>query len=125
MNVDSYLKVNFLSLIVLVIGLHTSIAAWAEEPGEQSAEGVSEDQFKTMSGMSVLGNNEAPKSLVIVPWKSSQIGDGIGIVESLDNRPMSVDRDVFSRQLNYYRIRTEGATDPDWSVSDDLKVGGR
>ena len=25
-----------------------------------------------MSGMSVLGNDEAPKSLVIVPWKSSK-----------------------------------------------------
>ena len=24
---------------------------------------------KTMSGMSILGNEEAPKSLVIIPWK--------------------------------------------------------
>src|SRR5262245_5657596 len=30
---------------------------------------------KTLSGMSILGNQEAPKALVIVPWKSSQLGD--------------------------------------------------
>lgn len=68
--------------------------------------GISEEA-KTLSGMSVLGNNEAPKALVIVPWKSSQIGDGIGIVESLSNRPMPIDRDVFGRELEYYLIRTE------------------
>ena len=70
----------------------------------QDGEGVP-DQVKTLSGMSVLGNNEAPKSLVIVPWKSSEIGDGIGIVDSLSNRPMPVDRDVFARELDYYHIR--------------------
>ena len=28
-----------------------------------------------MSGMSILGNEDSPKSLVLVPWKSSQLGD--------------------------------------------------
>lgn len=74
---------------------------------------------KTLSGMSVLGNNEAPKSLVIVPWKSSQIGDGIGVVDSLSNRPMPVDRDVFNRELNYYRIRT---FDPDPAAFEDAQI---
>jgi hypothetical protein len=82
-----------------------------------------EEQFKTMSGMSVLGNNEAPKSLVIVPWKSSQIGDGIGVVDSLSNRPMPVDRDVFTRELKYYRIR---ADDRGVSTrSEDVELGSR
>ena len=77
-----------------------SFLAQAEEAGP-------EQQTKMLSGMSVLGNNEAPKSLVIVPWKSSQIGDGIGIVDSLRNRPMPIDREVFGRELEYYHIRTE------------------
>ncbi|MEM8768778.1 MAG: hypothetical protein AAGE43_15125 [Pseudomonadota bacterium] len=73
----------------------------AEEVPAEEAAGA-----KTLSGMSVLGNNEAPKALVLVPWKSSQIGDGIGVVESLSNRPMPIDRDVFSRELSYYHLRT-------------------
>lgn len=59
-----------------------------------------------MSGMSILGNDEAPKSLVIVPWKSSQLGDTPGIARLLDDATQPVDRDVFMRELNYYGIRT-------------------
>lgn len=87
-----------------------------------AAEGTSET--KTLSGMSVLGNNEAPKALVLVPWKSSQIGDGIGVVESLSNRPLPVDRDVFGRELDYYRIRT-GSPDLDRNDADGFSVGTR
>ena len=55
-----------------------------------------------MSGMSILGNQEAPKSLVIVPWKSSEIGNGIGVSRALDTRIRAVDKDVFMRELKYY-----------------------
>lgn len=112
-----------LRLVMLVTGLvlagTVSVPAYAEEAAANGKE-----QFKTLSGMSVLGNNEAPKSLVIVPWKSSQIGDGIGVVDSLSNRPLPVDRDVFGRELHYYELRTNGdnkAADG----SDSLAVGSR
>lgn len=71
-----------------------------------------DEQFKTMSGMSVLGNNEAPKSLVIVPWKSSEIGDGIGVSNALDDRAVPVDREVFAREIDYYSIRTNDGSEP-------------
>jgi len=61
---------------------------------------------KAMSGMSILGNQEAPKSLVIVPWKSSEIGNGIGVSRALDTRIRAVDKDVFMRELKYYAIRS-------------------
>ena len=93
--------------------------------GDDQPAAVSDDQFKELSGMSVLGNNEAPKSLVIVPWKSSQIGDGIGVVESLSNRPMPVDRDVFARELHYYELRTDTPSDVGRDDSVDLRVGTR
>ena len=64
---------------------------------------------KSMSGMSILGNQEAPKSLVIVPWKSSEIGNGIGVSRALDTRIRAVDKDVFMRELKYYGIRSGGA----------------
>jgi hypothetical protein len=61
---------------------------------------------KALAGMSILGNQEAPKSLVIVPWKSSEIGNGIGVSRALDTRIRAVDKDVFMRELKYYAIRS-------------------
>lgn len=62
---------------------------------------------KALSGMSILGNQEAPKALVIVPWKSSQLGDSLGIAKTLDDGRQPVDKEVFMRQLRYYEIRAK------------------
>jgi hypothetical protein len=73
--------------------------------GEEQVAGTSPDTPRTMSGMSILGNEEAPKSLVIVPWKSSRLGDDPSLTDSLDDRARPVDREVFERELRYYGIR--------------------
>lgn len=59
-----------------------------------------------MSGLSILGNEETPKELVIVPWKSSQLADAPGISRLLDDSTQPVDKDVFMRELAYYGLRT-------------------
>ena len=61
---------------------------------------------KKLSGMSILGNQEAPKALVIVPWKSSAIGDTLGLNDNLDDSRRPVDKEVFLRELRYYEIRS-------------------
>jgi len=58
-------------------------------------------------GMSILGNQDAPKSLVIVPWKSSELGNSPGIAPMLDDSRQPIDREVFMRALRYYEIRSE------------------
>ncbi len=58
-------------------------------------------------GMSILGNQEAPKALVIVPWKSSELGASMGIAPMLDDSRQPVDREVFLRALSYYEIRSD------------------
>src|SRR5438445_6064676 len=60
-------------------------------------------------GMSILGNQEAPKALVIVPWKSSELGNGPGVSTLLDDSRLPVDKEVFMRTLRYYEIRSETA----------------
>lgn len=70
------------------------------------AQGKSDGGDKALSGMSILGNQEAPKSLVIVPWKSSELGDTLGLAESLDDARQPVDKQVFMRELSYYEIRS-------------------
>ena len=69
----------------------------------QAQEAAEKD--KRLSGMSIVGNDDAPKSLVIVPWKSSALGDALDVSRGLDDGRQPVDRDVFMRELNYYQIR--------------------
>jgi len=64
------------------------------------------DQPKELSGMSIVGNDEAPKSLYIVPWKSSEIGVETSLDMLLNKGDMPVDRDVFMRQLEFYEVST-------------------
>jgi hypothetical protein len=59
-----------------------------------------------LSGMSVLGNEDSPKSLALVPWKSSQLGDMPSVSRLLDTSTQPVDKDVFMRELSYYDFRT-------------------
>ncbi len=86
-------------------------AAAAEEQAPAAKTGDGINQPKTLSGMSVLGNEEAPKSLVIVPWKSSELGDNISLSDTLDDRARPVDKEVFLRQLHFYEIRAGKTSD--------------
>jgi hypothetical protein len=65
-----------------------------------------------LSGLSILGNDETPKELVIVPWKSSQLADAPGISRLLDDSTQPVDKDVFMRELDYYGL-TVAKPEPD------------
>jgi hypothetical protein len=59
-----------------------------------------------MSGISILGNEDAPKSLVLVPWKSSQLADMPSVSRLLDSATQPVDKEVFMRELAYYEFKS-------------------
>lgn len=59
---------------------------------------------KTLKGMSVLGNNEAPMSLVIVSWKGSELGGEANLTRTLNERDQPVDREVFLREVEFYQV---------------------
>ncbi|MFO7554934.1 MAG: hypothetical protein R6W88_06995 [Desulfobacterales bacterium] len=65
-----------------------------------------ESEAKELSGMSIVGNDEAPKALYIVPWKSSEIGVETSLDMMLNEGDVPVDRDVFRRQLEFYQVST-------------------
>ena len=54
---------------------------------------------KLLAGTSIVGNDDAPKSLVIVPWKSSELGNALDVSRILDDGRQPVDRDVFERDV--------------------------
>ena len=64
-------------------------------------------EAKMVSGMSIVGNDEAPKALYIVPWKSSEIGVETSLHMMLTESALPVDREVFMRQLDYFEVSTK------------------
>ncbi|MBF6023994.1 hypothetical protein [Lysobacter niastensis] len=82
--------------------------AQATAPGATKKAGPAADMV--LSGLSIVGNDESPKELVIVPWKSSQLADAPGISRLLDDSTQPVDKDVFMRELAFYGLQT---ADPD------------
>jgi hypothetical protein len=87
--------------LCLCLVLFTAVTAAA-----QDAKTNKKQDAKEMSGMSIVGNDEAPKSLYIVPWKSSAIGVETILNTLLNDGDVPVDRDVFKRQLEFYRVST-------------------
>lgn len=66
-----------------------------------------EPAAKALSGMSIVGNDEAPKALYIVPWKSSELGAETDLSKTFTDNAVPVDRDVFMRQLDFYGLSTK------------------
>lgn len=104
---------NMKSAWLMILLLGSPLALAADEAESTESDAASEEERapeqtgpKKMSGMSILGNEETPKSLVIVPWKSSEMGDDIGLSDTLADRAKPVDKEVFLRELEYFEIRS-------------------
>jgi hypothetical protein len=103
---------RFLTICAMLVLTSASLPAAppTETPTQSAAVDEPKDDGierpKTLSGMSILGNEEAPKSLVIIPWKSSELGDDISLTDTLDDRARPVDKEVFLRELRFYEIRS-------------------
>lgn len=87
-------------LFILSLVLLTVVLAGAEDKPATAQE------TKELSGMSIVGNDEAPKSLYIIPWKGSELGAETSLNTMLNERDGPVDRDVFLRQLSFYEVST-------------------
>jgi hypothetical protein len=91
-------------ILCLSIVLFSAVMATAQDVKAVNKDNQSE--AKELSGMSIVGNDEAPKSLYIVPWKSSEIGVETSLDMMLNEGDVPVDRDVFRRQLEFYQVST-------------------
>ena len=62
-------------------------------------------EVKELSGISIIGNKEAPKSLYIVPWQNSEVGVATSLRSGLlDDSMRPVDKEVFLRELDFYEL---------------------
>ena len=85
---------------ILIFSLLLFLLASPAGGGDKSKEGD-----KLLGGMSIVGNDESPKSLAIVPWKGSELGETLNAIRALDAGRQPVDKEVFMRELDYYQIR--------------------
>ena len=91
--------VLYMSIVLFSAAMATAQDVKPVDKGKQS-------DAKELSGMSIVGNDEAPKSLYIVPWKSSELGGETRLDMMLNEDDVPVDRDVFKRQLEFYKVST-------------------
>lgn len=99
---------NLLLWMCLLLALLSTAMAAAREPAARvraaKGQAAKEPAAKELSGMSIVGNDEAPKALYIVPWKSSEVGAETDLSMTLTERALPVDRDVFMRQLDFFEV---------------------
>ena len=88
-------------VLCLCMVLFSAVMATAQDVNKNEQSGA-----KELSGISIVGNDEAPKALYIVPWKSSEIGAETSLDTILNEGDVPVDRDVFRRQLEFHKVST-------------------
>lgn len=102
-----------ISLLLLTAATAMAQDEAPEQPAAVQAQEAplqpAEPDAKMLGGMSVLGNQEAPMSLFIVPWKSSELGIETNLSRTLNERDVPVDREVFMRELEFYQVSVSGS----------------
>ena len=96
--------------LVLCLGLILALSGTAVMAEDKGSEGAA-PAAKQLSGMSIVGNDEAPKSLYVVPWKKSELGPETSLNWMLTESAVPVNREEFIRQLDFYEASTKKMTD--------------
>ena len=82
----------------VIVCLTFSAPAMAEKKNVDS-------EVKQLSGISIIGNKETPKSLYIVPWQNSEVGVSTSLNSGLfDDSMRPIDKEVFFRELDFYEL---------------------
>jgi hypothetical protein len=79
--------------------------AAARPPGVAGQKGPGASDRLQLGTATVTGDREQPKVMYVVPWKRSDIGDLAGkpMNSLVDEILAPVDRDVFKREVGYYK----------------------
>jgi hypothetical protein len=86
-----------LAIIALAIIFNTLTTVYAADE--------SPEQIKKLSGISIVGNKEAPKSLYIIPWQKTELTHSAKHSSELINNTMQpLDADSFRLQLELHKL---------------------
>lgn len=64
-------------------------------------------EVRQVEGISIIGNRELPKSLIIVPWKGSTLSDEPNLPEKsiIDQGFDFISRDKLLREIEFYKLQ--------------------
>jgi len=63
------------------------------------------EEIKKLSGISIVGNKEAPKSLYIIPWQNTELKHSAQYSSELIKTTMQpLDHETFRLQLQLYKL---------------------
>lgn len=95
--------ITAMCLVVAIICQFTTANAKGKPEINKEKSSVKKTNAKELSGISIVGNKEAPKSLFIIPWKSSETDVETSLTSKLLNENLTViDKDVFELELDFY-----------------------
>jgi len=98
-------QVSTMKLIRSVLWVFFLVLFSAIASAEDKKTSKKDSEVKELSGISIIGNKEAPKSLYIVPWKNSEVGVRSSLTSGLlDESMRPIDKEVFLRELNFYEL---------------------
>lgn len=90
--------------LIVIVGCLLLPSAWAQSP-EAAPAPVTQDGG---SGTTIVGEDESPMGLFIMPWKNSSADTGLDKpARLLDEAMLPLDKDVFRRQTEYYQTLSE------------------
>jgi len=63
------------------------------------------EKIRRVEGISIIGNNELPRSLIIVPWKESNVNGEPNLPEKslVDRRFEQVSRSQLLREIQFHK----------------------
>ena len=99
------LRTTYVALIMSAsLGVSAQDAQTGEAAPKTSEPVTASAQRLELDTTSVTGNQELPKVLVIVPWKSPELAELTGrpLASLVEEALEPVDPDVFRRQVSYY-----------------------
>lgn len=92
-------RISIITTIVVATLTTVSIGADSSQP----------DDTRQLTGISLTGDKEAPKSLYIVPWKNTEHEQNTSLSSKFtDSSMQAVDRESFLRQLRLYEHSKKG-----------------
>ena len=82
----------------------SSLPCTPAKPAEPSRRAPKTEKLE-LGTTTITGNRELPKVMYVVPWKHPEAGDlrGKPLESLVDEALAPVDRDVFNREINYFR----------------------
>ena len=90
--------------ILTFFGASLGGLAVAQEDTKKKSGSAGTGEVVEMSGISIIGNRELPKTLFIVPWKNSEVAVDTELTNTLNEGMQPVDQEVFLRELEYYEF---------------------